>query len=85
MIPAPAACPCCGSTALAKLGEDVTETLEVIPRQWKVVQHVREKFTCRRCEAMSQPPTPFHPTPRGWAGPSLQPQVGLPPDRLLEP
>ncbi len=71
VIPAPAACPCCGSTALAKLGEDVTETLEVIPRQWKVVQHVREKFTCRRCEAISQPPAPFHPTPRGWAGPSL--------------
>jgi transposase len=71
VIPGPTSCPCCGSTALAKLGEDVTETLEVIPRQWKVVQHVREKFTCRRCEAISQPPAPFHPTPRGWAGPSL--------------
>jgi transposase len=71
VIPGPASCPGCGSTRLAKLGEDVTETLEVIPRQWKVVQHVREKFTCRRCEAISQPPAPFHPTPRGWAGPSL--------------
>jgi transposase len=71
VIPGPTSCPCCGSTALAKLGEDVTETLEVIPRQWKVVQHVREKFTCRRCEAISPPPAPFHPTPRGWAGPSL--------------
>ncbi|MCE3249071.1 MAG: family transposase [Geminicoccaceae bacterium] len=71
VIPGPTSCPCCGSTALAKLGEDVTEMLEVIPRQWKVVQHVREKFTCRRCEAISQPPAPFHPTPRGWAGPSL--------------
>ena len=30
--------------ALHKLGEDVTETLELIPRQWKVIQHVREKF-----------------------------------------
>jgi transposase len=72
VIPAPAACPCCGSTALAKLGEDVTETLEVIPRQWKVEQHVREKFTCRRCVRRSaRPPAPFHSTPRGWAGPSL--------------
>jgi transposase len=35
---------------LRKLGEDVTETLEVIPRRWKVIQHVREKFTCRDCE-----------------------------------
>ena len=50
IVPGPAACACCGSTKLAKLGEDITETLEVIPRQWKVVQHVREKFTCRECE-----------------------------------
>jgi transposase len=41
VYPAPAACPCCGG-ALRKLGEDVTETLEVVPRQWKVIQHVRE-------------------------------------------
>ena len=45
--------------------------LEVIPRQWKVIQTVREKFTCRHCEKISQPPAPFHPTPRGWAGPNL--------------
>jgi len=32
---------------LRKIGEDVTETLELIPRQWKVIQHVREKFSCR--------------------------------------
>jgi transposase len=69
--PAPAACPCCGSERLRKLGEDITETLEVIPRQWKVIQHVREKFTCRDCEKISQAPAPFHVTPRGWAGPSL--------------
>src|ERR1035437_9320667 len=69
--PAPAACLCCGGARLRKLGEDVTETLEVIPRSWKVIQHVREKFTCRDCEAISQPPAPFHVTPRGWAGPSL--------------
>jgi transposase len=71
VIPPPTSCPCCGSTRLAKLGEDVSETLEVIPRQWKVVQHVREKFTCRACEAISQPPAPFHVVARGWAGPSL--------------
>ena len=52
------------------MGEDITETLEVVPRQWKVIQTVREKFTCRACEKISQPPAPFHPIPRGWAGPS---------------
>jgi len=71
VVEAPASCGCCGSERLVKLGEDVTETLEVIPRQWKVVQTVREKFSCRDCEGISQPPAPFHPTPRGWAGPSL--------------
>ena len=71
VVPAPSACECCGSQKLSKIGEDVTETLEVVPRQWKVIQTVREKFTCRHCEKISQPPAPFHPTPRGWAGPSL--------------
>ena len=71
VVPAPRTCACCGSDKLSKIGEDITETLEVIPRQWKVIQTVREKFTCRACEKISQPPAPFHPTPRGWAGPNL--------------
>src|ERR1700734_3800121 len=71
VIAAPTNCPCCGSTKLSKLGEDVTETLEVVPRQWKVIQTVRERFSCRQCEAITQPPAPFHVTPRGFAGPSL--------------
>ena len=71
VIPGPTSCDCCGSDKLAKLGEDITETLEVIPRQWKVIQYVREKFTCRHCESISQPPAPFHVIPRGFAGPSL--------------
>ena len=69
--PGPTACLCCGSTRLRKLGEDISETLESIPRQWKVIQHVREKFTCRDCEKISQAPAPFHVLARGWAGPSL--------------
>ena len=71
VITAPASCPCCGSAKLSKLGEDITETLEVIPRQWKVIQTVREKFSCRECEKITQPPAPFHVTPRGFAGPNL--------------
>ncbi|MGO6709296.1 IS66 family transposase [Rhizobium leguminosarum] len=71
VIAAPTNCACCGSTKLSKLGEDITETLEVVPRQWKVIQTVREKFTCRECEKITQPPAPFHVTPRGFAGPNL--------------
>lgn len=71
VIFAPEACPCCGSDRLCKLGEDITETLEVIPRRWKVVETVREKFSCRDCEKIAQPPVPFHVTPRGLFGPSF--------------
>ena len=71
VIEAPTSCSCCGSQSIVKMGEDITETLEVIPRQWKVIQTVREKFTCRACEKISQAPAPFHATPRGWAGPNL--------------
>ena len=71
VIAAPSRCLYCGGLRLSKLGEDVTETLEVIPRQWKVIQYVREKFSCRDCESISQAPAPFHVIARGWAGPSL--------------
>ncbi|WP_413708906.1 IS66 family transposase [Rhizobium sp. Rhizsp82] len=71
VIAAPTNCACCGSAKLSKLGEDITETLEVVPRQWKVIQTVREKFTCRECEKITQPLAPFHVTPRGFAGPNL--------------
>src|ERR1700688_2794066 len=69
--PAPACCPCCGGDKLSKIGEDVTETLDVVPRQLFVTEHVREKFSCRSCEKISQPPAPFHAIARGYAGPSL--------------
>ncbi len=70
VIPGPTACPCCQG-ALCRLGEDVTETLELVPRHWKVVQTVREKLVCRACETITQPPAPFHPIARGRAGPEL--------------
>ena len=70
VVPGPTVCPCCNGR-LVKLGETITETLEVIPRQWKVIQTVREKFSCRACESIIQPPAPFHPIARGRAGPEL--------------
>ena len=72
--PAPTACPCCGGE-LRKLGEDVTETLERVPARWHVIQHVREKFSCRCCETITQAPAPFHPIARGRAGANLLAEV----------
>jgi transposase len=70
VLPSPTSCPCCGGK-LAKLGETITETLESIPRTYKVIQTVREKLSCRSCETITQPPAPFHPIARGRAGPDL--------------
>ncbi|WP_458098378.1 IS66 family transposase [Roseomonas sp. WA12] len=76
VVPSPSTCPCCGGK-LSRLGEDVTETLEVVPRSWKVIQTARAwaaertKVICRACETITQPPAPFHPIARGRAGPNL--------------
>ena len=57
--PAPSACSCCGGP-LRKLGEDIT-------CQRSGRSHVREKFSCRKCEAITQPPAPSYPIARGRA------------------
>ena len=56
---------------MSKLGEDVTCTLERIPASMKIIETVREKFSCRNCDRISQPPASFHVTPRGLFGPQL--------------
>jgi transposase len=71
VVPPPTACPCCGGTRLTKIGEVITETLDVVPRRWFVKQTVREKLACRDCEAIAEPPAPFHVIPRGRIGASL--------------
>src|SRR6476660_161924 len=53
VIEAPTSCACCGGSRLSYLGEATTETLEEIPRRFKVIETVREKFTCRDCEAIT--------------------------------
>lgn len=66
----PASCPCCGGT-LCKLGEDVTEVLEIVPASFKVIRHVRPKMSCRTCEAIAQAPVAPTPIDRGRPGPGL--------------
>ena len=70
MIPSPKACPCCWGK-LTRLGEDVTETLEVAPRSWNMVQAMRERLVCRASETITQARVPLHPISRGQAGSEL--------------
>ena len=74
--PAPTACRCCGG-GLRKIGEHVLETLERIPAHWFVIQNVREKFSCRACESITEPPAPSYPISRGRAGPNLLADVAF--------
>lgn len=61
-------CDCCGSE-LHRISEDKSEKLEFIPAQVKVIEHVRFKYSCRRCEkentqvAIKTAPVPPSPIP----------------------
>lgn len=60
------ACPHCGG-ALRPLGEDVTEVLDYVPASFRVIRHVRPKFSCRVCESVTQASAPELPIRRGRA------------------
>lgn len=68
--PETSCCPGCGGT-LHEFGEDVSEVLEYVPESFKVIRHVRPKFSCGRCETVVEAPAPSRPIPRSYAGPGL--------------
>ena len=67
---APCACPSCGG-ALRALGEDVSEMIERVPEHYRVIRHVRPKFSCAACQTIVQAPAPSRPIARGLAGPGF--------------
>ena len=55
-----------------RIGEEVTEQLDIIPAQLKVIKHVRPKYACNRCdEGVSIAPMPTLFLPKSMATPSL--------------
>jgi transposase len=70
-------CTCCAPEKLTKIGEDVTEVLEKIPAQLKVIRYVRPKLACRACEAVFQVPSPDLPITKGRPGPGLIAHVAV--------
>ena len=64
-------CPCCGETR-AEIGRECSEQLEYVPASFKVIEHVRVKYACRRCEEhvalAAKPPQPID---KGLPGPGL--------------
>ncbi|SMF86058.1 Transposase, partial [Tistlia consotensis USBA 355] len=58
-------CPC-GCGEMAKIGEDVSERLDVVPAQLRVLVTRRPKYACRRCSgAVVQAHAPEHVVPGG--------------------
>ena len=52
---------------MSKLGEDVTAVLDYVPGRFQAIRHVRPKYACRACDAITQAPAPSMPPPRGRA------------------
>ena len=70
-LPGPyTACPGCGET-LRRIGEDVSEVLELVPARLRVRRFVRPVMACRCCGDVSQAPPPPVPLPKSNAGAGL--------------
>uniref|UniRef100_A0A6V7KS49 IS66 family transposase n=1 Tax=Bracon brevicornis TaxID=1563983 RepID=A0A6V7KS49_9HYME len=68
--PTETSCPVCGGE-LAALGETVSEQLDIINNAFRVIETVRPKLACRKCDAIVQAPLPAKPLDRSYASPSL--------------
>lgn len=68
--PKETACPQCQGE-LRKLGEDISEMLEYVPANFRVIRHVRTKLSCSKCDCIVQAEAPSRPIERGLAGPGL--------------
>jgi len=68
--PAETECPVCGSE-LAVLSETVSEQLDIINNAFRVIETVRPKLACRKCDAIVQAPLPAKPLDRSYASAGL--------------
>ena len=71
------ACACSAPGARVKIGEDVTEVLEKVPVEHKVIRYVRPKYACRGCEKITQAPAPDLVIAKGMAGPGLIADIAI--------
>jgi len=63
---------CAQGHALAEIGRDTSEQLEVIPAQLQVIRHVRPRYACPQCkDGVRGAPPPPQVIPKGQAGPGL--------------
>jgi transposase len=70
-------CDCCGPGSRVKIGEDVSEVLEKVPVEHKVIRYIRPKYACRGCEKIVQAPAPDLVISKGMAGPGLIADIAI--------
>lgn len=68
-------CPCCGGERI-RIGEEISEQLEYVPAEVKVLEHVRYKYACKKCDGgMVTAGKPSQPIEKGLAGPGILAQT----------
>jgi transposase len=70
-------CLCNDPSCRTKIREEVTEVLEKIPSQLKVIRYVRPIYACRACEMVTQAPAPDLPILKGRPGPNLITHIAI--------
>jgi transposase len=70
-------CRCNDPSCRTKIREEVTEVLEKIPSQLKVIRYVRPIYACRACEMITQAPAPDLPILKGRPGPNLIAHIAI--------
>ena len=69
-------CPGCGEE-LQRIGEEISEQLDVIPARFFVRRHIRPKYCCRHCESVHAAPMPAQPIDKGLPAPGLLGHVAI--------
>ncbi|KDT07778.1 transposase IS66 family protein [Escherichia coli 2-011-08_S1_C3] len=74
LLPAETSCPACGGS-LKEMGETISEQLDIINTAFKVIETIRPKLACSRCDVIVQAPLPPKPIERGYASAGLLARV----------
>lgn len=62
---------CTCGCQMTHIGDDITEQLDIIPAQYKVLQHICKKYACKACEIIKSAKKPAQPIPKSIAAPGL--------------
>ena len=74
---------CACGCQMSVLGEEISEQLDIIPAQVRVIRHIRKKYACPRCEtAPITAPLPAQPIPKSNASAGLLAHIAWPSTRM---